>query len=128
MPPNGESEEATFLKMYGNDCGEDLDSAGTEMGEATVAFQSMANIALSCQTLNEPITLLTNDAMCTNLVPGLYSMWSTQSICSCLLILVMWITPCVQTKCKNDGVPQNDHYKTPTSSALELAPPMDHRI
>jgi hypothetical protein len=92
-----------FPKQFPADCAADLDTAGVELTAVGVDFNRVLETALSCGTLNAPVNLLTQEAICSNFAPGLHHMWNTQVACSVLLALLMLITPWAHDRIREGG-------------------------
>jgi len=77
-------------------CRNDTVSADRGLSSLVNSTYLFFNTIASCRFFNEPLVLLTDNAVCTNMVDGLYSMWTCQMVATIFLIMALFVTPCVK--------------------------------
>jgi hypothetical protein len=92
------------------------DEGLTQLVESTNLF---FNTLASCRFFNEPLVLLTDDAVCTNMVDGLYAMWTSQMVATIFLIIALFVTPCVKERIRLDKEDPSAQAKKRSSTVVE---------
>lgn len=84
------------------ECMADINSIQTGLGSLFDSTNLFLGTIGSCKFFNEPLILLTDDALCTNMVDGLYAMWTCQMVATIFLILALFVTPCVKARMREE--------------------------